>query len=166
MARRRWQALLAAALACFAVRAARADGAFPDSQTILTPATHPDEIVLVTNFGLIITEDGGANWVWSCERDVNAFGVFYQQSASRQRLFAVANDALIFSDDFTCGWTVGGGLLSGQTVLDAFVDRAVTVRVLAVGSHCCAGDQHVYTAFESMDAGGTFGRALYQAASG
>jgi MYXO-CTERM domain-containing protein len=122
--------------------------------------------VLVTNFGLIITEDGGANWAWSCERDVNAFGAFYQQSASRQRLFAVANDALIFSDDFTCGWATGGGLLSGQVVLDAFVDRTVPDRVLALGSHCCEGDQPVYAAFESLDAGGTFERALYQAAPG
>ncbi|MES1210484.1 MAG: hypothetical protein ABUS79_31475, partial [Pseudomonadota bacterium] len=36
---------------------ARADGAFPNSQNIMTPAALPHEIVLGTNFGLVISTD-------------------------------------------------------------------------------------------------------------
>ena len=38
---------------------ARANGAFPDAENILTPADRPQEIVLVTNFGLVTSTDGG-----------------------------------------------------------------------------------------------------------
>src|SRR6516164_4674656 len=79
-----------AALACGLVPApSRADGAFPDSQTILVPAAHPDEVILVTNFGLILTEDGGTTWNWSCEGTANAFGTFYQQSPPPRRRMLV-----------------------------------------------------------------------------
>ena len=47
---------------------ALADGALPDSETILVPADRPQEIVLVTNFGLVISEDVGRTWLWSCEQ--------------------------------------------------------------------------------------------------
>src|SRR5438034_182083 len=60
-ARTRIAVLGAAALVlALGPRFARADGAFPDSQIILTPADRPREIILVTNFGLIQSEDGGA----------------------------------------------------------------------------------------------------------
>src|SRR5262245_46799821 len=50
---------------------ARANGAFPDSENILTPADRPQDILLVTNFGLVSSSDGGQTWLWSCEQDGN-----------------------------------------------------------------------------------------------
>ena len=101
--------ILAAAFTLLPARA-RADGALPNSQNILTPADRPQEILLVTNFGLVMTEDGGKTWTWSCEQTANAYGYQYQLSLSpRHRVFALANKALVYSDDNTCGWSVAGG---------------------------------------------------------
>ena len=142
--------------------AARANGAFPDSQTVLTPADRPNQIVLVTNFGLVITEDGGQTWQWSCERDDNAFGQLYQQGpAPRRRLFTAASKGLAFSDDRTCSWQIAGGVLASQAVTDFFPDPSDANRVLAIGIA-----NATYAVFGSSDGGTTFGPAVYQASGG
>ena len=97
-------AALAIGLALGAPRAARANGAFPEAENILTPADRPQEIVLVTNFGLVTSTDGGTTWLWSCEQDGNMLGMLYQLTPlPRNRLFAIANQKLAFSDDRSCG---------------------------------------------------------------
>jgi hypothetical protein len=118
--------------------------------------------MLVTNFGLVSTEDGGATWTWSCEQDTNALGVLYQLGpAPRRRLFAVANQQVVFSDDATCSWQIAGGMLAGPSVTDVFPDPVNADRVLAIGS--AAG---VYAVFESADGGATFGAMRLQGAAG
>src|SRR5436305_14459038 len=62
-------------------RPARADGAFPASEAILLPADRPNSIGLATNFGLILSEDGGASWQWTCERPETAMGALYAVGA-------------------------------------------------------------------------------------
>jgi len=163
---------LTAALAALAAIAttARADGAFPDAQTILTPADMPGEIVLVTNFGLIATEDGGKTWLWSCEGPGNAYGAFYQLGlAPRHRLYALVDVRVVFSDDHACGWTASGGLLAsaggGLGAIDFWVDRTVPDRLLAVDVTAAAGQQ-AYRVIESRDGGAAFDRVLFQADPG
>src|SRR5438477_581061 len=72
-------ALAAAALAvALAVPGeAHANGAFPDSQSVLTPGDPPREIVLVTNFGILLSEDAGGSWLWSCEQAESSYGTLY-----------------------------------------------------------------------------------------
>src|SRR5205823_2726073 len=83
---------VSAAVAICTQAAARANGAFPDSESILTPDDRPQQILLVTNFGLISSADNGKTWLWSCEQQGNALGAFYQQTpAPKNRLFTVAN---------------------------------------------------------------------------
>ena len=143
--------------------AARADGAFPAVQTVLVPADRPQETILATNFGLVFSEDGGQTWSWTCEQDANAYAIFYQLGpAPRHRLFAVANQHVIYSDDSTCTWRVAGGLLAGQTVTDVFPDPTNADRVLAIAI-ANGADR---AAFESADGGTTFDAMLYQAAAG
>ncbi len=126
------------------------------------PADLPQEIVLVTNFGVVLSQDGGATWTWSCEQDANALGLLYQMGpAPRHRLFAVANQQVVSSDDATCSWQVAGGLLAGQTVTDVFPDPTNADRVVAVGVA-----NSVASVFESQDGGASFGAMLYQAAAG
>ena len=89
---------------------ALANGAFPDAQSILTPADRPGQILLVTNFGVIMSVDAGATWLWSCETDGNMFGMLYQLAPPPStRLFTVADQGLAFSDDATCSWATAGG---------------------------------------------------------
>jgi len=145
---------------------AKADGAFPDGQSIIVPADRPDEILLATNFGLLVSQDAGATWIWSCEQPVNSYGRLYQMGpAPAHRLYAVANGKLVFSDDDACGWQVGGGALGSELCEDAFVDPTDGTRVLAAGlASGTAGA--VYTVFESTDGGASFGRTLYTGAPG
>jgi hypothetical protein len=160
---RRTAEAIAIACALAAVpAAARANGAFPDSQTVLTPADRPNEIVLVTNFGLVISEDGAQSWQWSCEREDNAFGQLYQLGPPpRRRLFATTSKGLAFSDDGSCGWQIAGGALSTQAVTDFFPDPSDANRVLAI-----AISNAVYAVFGSSDGGATFGPTVYQASGG
>jgi hypothetical protein len=162
---------VAAMGACLSVPvSARADGAFPDSQTVLTPADAPDEIILVTNFGLVQSEDGGATWLWACEQAANMYGAFYQFGLPpRHRLYAVANRQVVFSDDHSCGWAAAGGLVPevGGGVSDLWVDRTVVDRVLAVNITCCDADQQrIHSVVESLDGGGTFDTLMYRADRG
>lgn len=153
-----------------APRLARADGAFPDSQIILTPLDRPREIILVTNFGLIQSEDGGATWLWSCEQAANMYGAYYQLGLPpRDRLYTLVGSQVAFSDARGCGWDVARGLTvsAGGGVSDFWVDRTVTDRVLAVEVACCAAGQPAHALFESRDGGGTFpATPLYQAEPG
>jgi len=158
---RRWVEALAV-LALMAPSPARANGAFPDSESILTPGDRPQEILLVTNFGLITTTDAGKTWLWSCEQDGNALGAFYQLTPlPRNRLFTVANQKLAFSDDGSCGWQTAGGAVVGQSITDAYLDPAGGTRVLAIGVA-----NQIYSLFSSTDGGVTFGPALISGTSG
>ena len=160
--RRGIEAAALAALAIAAPARARADGAFPAAEAVLVPADRPQEIILATNFGLVISEDAGQTWSWSCERDENAFAFLYQLGpAPRRRLFAIANGHVITSDDASCSWQVAGGRFVDQGVTDVFPDPTNADRVFASG---IAGGVH--TAFESADGGATFGATLYQASGG
>jgi hypothetical protein len=157
-------AAVAVALALIANRS-RADGAFPNGQTILVPVDRPDEIVLATNFGLITSQDAGRTWLWSCEQTATNYGRLYQMGpAPAHRLFAVAQGKLVFSDDDACGWDAAGGALGDELCEDAFVDPTDGTRVLAAGLTSAGGV--AYTVYESTDIGATFDRTLYTAAAG
>jgi photosystem II stability/assembly factor-like uncharacterized protein len=156
------RALAVAALVIGAPAVARGDGAFPAGQGVLVPADRPQEIFLITNFGVVLSEDAGATWTWSCEQDANALGALYQVGpAPRRRLFAVANQHVVYSDDATCSWQVATGLVAGQAVTDLFADPANADRVVAIG---VAGG--VGSVFASADGGASFGATLYQASNG
>ena len=118
--------------------------------------------MLVTNFGLISSTDNGQTWLWSCEQDGNALGMLYQLTPlPRNRLFAVSNQKLVYSDDRSCGWRAAASGLAGHDITDAFLDPVGGTRVMAIGVA-----NQVYSLFQSTDGGATFGPALYQAPSG
>ena len=75
-----WRTAAIAATAGVALWSARAwaNGAFPDSSAILLSADRPDQIILATNFGLIISEDDGQTWSWTCEQAATVSGALYQ----------------------------------------------------------------------------------------
>jgi len=142
---------------------AHANGAFPNSQSILLPAGKPSEIYLVTNFGVVTSSDAGRSWLWSCESDANAFGFLYQVSGPpRNRLCAVASQQIVFSDDGACGWQSAGGALGAQAATDYFLVPSDPERVVAIG----LPDGGTYHVLESRDAGATFDKVLYRAGTG
>src|SRR5437763_16996912 len=64
-------AMVAAMMATLCAGAARADGAFPDAQGLLLPSDRPNEIMLATTFGVVVSLDGGQTWTYSCEQQGN-----------------------------------------------------------------------------------------------
>lgn len=146
---------------------ARADGAFPDSLSVLVPADRPQYIGLATNFGLISSSDAGASWTWVCEGPITNCSTLYSVSAPpADRLFAVSADSLVYSDDDACGWEVAGGSAVAGGVVDAFPLAQTSARVLAVVSPNGVGPQTMYTVVSSSDGGVTFDAVLYTAAAG
>ena len=107
-------------LAAPAPRPARANGAFPESYQLVLPADRPRQIVLATNFGLIISDDGAATWTWTCERDATAMG-----SALRRGGAAAARPLLLDVD------ARGPRLLGRPLVHLGHVGRQPSTTVLA-----------------------------------
>jgi hypothetical protein len=46
---------------------ARANNAIPGSLFVLLPEDNAAKVGLATTFGLILSDDGGATWDWTCE---------------------------------------------------------------------------------------------------
>src|SRR6476659_9467931 len=101
---------------------ALANGALPASYGILLPADKPQEVVLATNFGMIVSEDAGKSWLWTCERPETSFGYLYGVGpAPRDRFYALSPDTgLALSDDGSCTWQRSGGALASLVASDFF----------------------------------------------
>jgi hypothetical protein len=158
-------------------RAARADGGIPGSLAILLPVDQPRKVGLATTFGLILSDDGGATWLWTCERPAttsmaNMYAVGPAAIASGgvgDRFYALSPfQGLASSDDESCTWHSASGLAAGATLSDFFVDPGDPAHVLAVAA--APSDGGVAGAagiFVSTDGGTTFGATpLYTPGAG
>ena len=163
----RWRGLAVCGGLLLAARTARADGAFPDSENVMTPAALPHEIALATNFGLVLSVDDGQTWTWTCEQTQNSYGSLYQIGAQPlNRLYAVAAVGLVFSDNSSCTWSVAGGAIAGASVLDAFPDPSNPNRMMAIVARAGDDGGTTFQVYESTDAGATFATLRYTAADG
>jgi photosystem II stability/assembly factor-like uncharacterized protein len=145
--------------------AARADGAFPDSFQVMLPADRSDEIVLSTDFGLILSEDAGATWTWTCEQGASAGAYLYAMTAPPlDRILAVAPAGLVHSDDRGCSWAAAAGLPAGRSVVDAFPDPTEAQRVWSVIS--LPGSATPDQVFLSSDGGDSLGTPVFTAPVG
>ena len=164
-------ALLVALPIALGATQARANGALPASYGILLPADKPQEVVLATNFGMIISEDAGKSWLWTCERPETSFGYLYGVGPQpRDRIYALSPDTgLAASDDGSCTWQRSGGALSSLVASDFFVDSTNADRVVAIAApiDSVTGDIGPPAVFQSMDGGTTFAETpLYAAPAG
>src|SRR3954469_1509241 len=150
---------------------AHANGALPSSYGILLPADKPQEVVLATNFGMIVSEDAGKSWLWTCERPETSFGYLYGVGPEpRDRFYALSPDTgLAISDDGSCTWRRSGGALASLVASDFFIDRTNADRVVAVAApvDSVTGDIGPPAVFQSLDGVTTFAEApLYSAPAG
>ena len=160
-------------LALFAMwgvpRRAGANGAFPESDAVLVPRDRPAQIILSTNFGLIISDDDGATWQWTCERPETSMATTYMLGAPPQEfLFALSPDVgLATSDDVSCRWVHAGGALANAIVTDVFPDPSDSQRVLAIAAARTDAGIGSDTVYESTDGGETFAATpLFVASTG
>ncbi len=140
-------------------RPAHGNGALPASLGVLLPADRAQEILLATNFGMILSDDGGQSWLWTCERDATSMGYLYTVGPPpRDRIYALSPEqGLSFSDDGTCTWQRAGGVLKSAIASDYFVDRTDGEHVLAVAATLDAGgDLLPQSLYASHDGGTSF----------
>jgi len=153
---------------------ARADGAFPNSESIFTPEGLPHDIVLATNFGVVRSTDDGTTWIWACEQAADLNASSYQLApAPSYRIFAVAFDSvtgnsthLAYSDNSACDWAISTGLVDGTSVRDEFADPTNPNRVLALTSIPVDGGMGTDEVVESSDGGATFTTLRFTAGPG
>lgn len=140
---------------------ARADNAFPASQSVLVPRDRPQELVVGTTFGLVFTEDDGATWTYVCESlQATLAGRQYRMGPPPNRLFAVSDLGAPVSDDGGCTWSLPTGPLASLLVLDVWPDPSLPERafVLALDPR----DQAV-SAFRSSDGGRSYQGPIFVA---
>jgi len=141
---------------------ASANGAFPDEMSIHLPANAPQRILLATNFGLVVSEDDGATWRYSCEPYVTgsqAYANLYQLAADGAVL--AVSGVLTRSADVGCTWsTAAGDYVVGTIFTDVFPDPNDASFVLATVNNAAGGS----AIHSSHDGGRTFGAPLYTTA--
>jgi hypothetical protein len=147
---------------------AAADGAFPDSMSLYLPADRPGSMVLGTNFGLVVSDDDGANWYFICEQAIGSSVSMYQMSAPPEdRIYAATPAGLRYSSDGGCSWSGAGGRLAGANVVDVFPDASDSASVFAI-AHVAAdvdGGADIDGVYQSTDGGRSFGASpLFTAA--
>jgi hypothetical protein len=157
---------VAVALLSLAPRAARANGAFPESFQLILPSDRAGQIVLATNFGMIISDDAGATWSWTCEEKQTSMASLYGISAPPlDRFFALSSFAgLAYSDDQSCSWTTSSGVLDTLLASDYFPDPTNPLRVLAIAAPTDGSTPPQVV--PSADGGKTFTTAIYTAPAG
>jgi hypothetical protein len=141
---------------------ARADNAFPSSQSVLLPSDRPQEIVVGTTFGLVFSEDDGITWTYSCEQQqATPMGRQYRLGPPPDdRIFAISNLGAPMSADGACTWTLPRGPIAPLLPLDVWPDpsRAERSFVLALNP-----DDQVASAFRSIDGGASYQGPIFVA---
>jgi hypothetical protein len=137
---------------------------------ILLPAGQPGKIMLGTNFGLVVTSDGGARWTLVCEEAIASGGENVNQyllvPPPASTLYAVAVNQVAVSGDSGCTWAPAGGVWTDPFITDAFPDPTDPARVFALALVRTGQGWSASSLFRSLDGGRSFGAALFQAGQG
>ena len=157
--RSRWNIVAVVSLVALIGTRARANGAFPDEFSVHFPPGAPQRIFIGANFGLLVSEDQGATWRYSCEPWVT-MGSSAALSAANVYYYQVTADGAIIADsvevtrsaDVGCTWPPSGGFSAGATIADVFADPNDATFVLAI----VFGGEGGSTIVASHDGGRTF----------
>jgi hypothetical protein len=143
---------------------AAGNGRFPAANQLVFSSADTKLVVLRTTFGILISHDYGASWVWLCE---DALGL--SPSSVEDPPVAVTaggsmvvgtSSALETSPDLGCTWNVQGGALASQSIVDVAVrpDTPRTIVALQSSYDAEAGASLGYRSqvFQSIDDGRTW----------
>src|SRR3954469_5921824 len=116
-------ALLPVLLALAAAGAAHANGAFPDEFSVHFLSNAPHRILVGANFGLLVSEDDGATWRYSCEPYVT-MGSSAALSTANVYYYQLTADGAVIADsvevtrsaDLGCTWPASSGFSTGATI--------------------------------------------------
>jgi hypothetical protein len=149
---------------------ARADGAFPDSMRVLLPPDRAQQILVGTNFGLLVSNDGGARWFLVCEEVIATGGenvIQYQLGpAPTHALYALSTNQLAVSTNDGCSWAGATGAWTDPFFTDVFPDASDDAHVFALAHVPSASGWRISSLFESHNGGRTFAAPGYEAGMG
>ncbi len=146
-------------VAALASPPALADGAFPDSLAIYAYPDRPHEIIVTTNFGLLVSEDDGRTWRWTCEEAILSGVLLYQGGAAPEHpLYALAPGGASVTVDDACSWTGLGPPLDAGYVADLFPDPTDEPHAFALGAELQHDELQPLALYETHDTGATFQR--------
>jgi MYXO-CTERM domain-containing protein len=147
-----------AACLLLAAAVARADGAFPNTESLFLPVDQPNRIVLTTNFGLIQSLDDGRTWDIRCEISMLApnASLYTMGPAPDHRLIAYSLNGLSYSDDDGCSWALTDGGIPENAFKDMFIDPSNGDHVVSVGQISLDGGSTQYGIYESLDGAAFF----------
>jgi hypothetical protein len=112
---------------------------------------------------MIMSDDDGATWTWTCEQPATANGTLYAVGAPpMDRFYSVSPIVgLAHSDDSSCSWSLAKGSIDGLLATDFFPDPTNGARVYAIAQDPNGADTPKI--FPSDDGGATFGPPIFDA---
>jgi hypothetical protein len=156
-------AVCAGALAALYPRPAAANGRFPAANQLYFSPSDANLVVLRTTFGILISHDAGASWVWLCEDALGLSSASSQDPAlgitAGGSLVAGVSWAIEVSPDMGCTWRAQGGALKNEVIVDVAVRPDAPHTVVALQSSYSldvdgdGGHGFVTQVFESTDDG-------------
>lgn len=121
-------ALAAAAGSALVVpQRAEANGRYPEANQLVVGPSNPDRILVRVTFGMVVSQNGGADWRWVCEQSIGFNDVFDPAVALLQGEVILAGLQLQLSQstDFGCGFSPAQpDLLGNRYVIDVTAERA------------------------------------------
>jgi photosystem II stability/assembly factor-like uncharacterized protein len=145
-----------------------ANGAFPDEFSIHFPLSAPHTILLGANFGLLVSDDDGATWRYSCEPYVTT-GSSAALSAYNVGYYQVTVDGAVLADsinltrssDFGCSWpTSTVPNVPPNYLSDIFASQSDASLVFGIVTSLSSS-----SIVQSLDGGETFGDAVYSSSA-
>lgn len=134
---------VAAASLLASPREAKANGRFPESNQIFLSPKDPQEMLLRTTFGFLVSKDRGGKWEWVCEQAVPLSGSEDPMVAITPsgNIVATTFQGLGVSTNDACDWTFAGGDLASQVFIDLTGDPNDGKRVVVFASSYDHQDQ-------------------------
>lgn len=124
-------------LACLATSAVHANGRVPGATGLAIHPTDAQQLLLGLTYGLALTRDGGANWSWMCEEQIEGNGGDVDPSIVVTNdgtlvVLSLTNGGVLVSRDNGCSFARALGPLQGQRGVDLTLDPQRPGRVLAL----------------------------------
>jgi hypothetical protein len=149
-----------------ASRPAAANGRFPAANQIYFSPANANLVVLRATFGIVISHDAGASWVWLCEDALGLSSVSNEDPSlgltGGGALVAGVSWAMEVSPDLGCTWSVLGGSLLDKDIVDVAVRPDAPHSIVALQSSYTldagtgGGTGYVTQVFESVDDGASW----------
>lgn len=134
-------------------KTASANGRFPFASQLVVDPGDPKHLALRTTYGLLQSMDGGAKWVWVCEKSVGYGGIVDPALAITKdgTVLAGLPDGLAVTHDRGCDFAFAEGDLKGQLVVDVSAEKGDPSHAVALGSTIVGSDVHVVLGASSDD---------------